>query len=254
MQNNLPLVHAEGISLARTDCDGIFHVRVIDKEVKNRLPWDRFVRLQAAADKIKAVLPTACSVLDVGGYEGALAFFLESGYSVDVLDPETTGGTANCINAADLSYEVVTAVDVLEHIIPEQRKTALCECARVASKLLVLNYPCRESAPAQKLMLEFTNNTFVRQHVEWELPDSHWVIGELAEAGFDCQIIPHTNVGIWLGQYLVQNLVPTVAAALNAMLVSNHSAEPFNLPLYHMVIALRRSILKSPRQLHNFGR
>lgn len=240
MQHNLPLVHAEGISLARTDCDGIFQVRVIDKEVKDRLPWDRFVRLQAAAEQIKTSLPAACSVLDVGGYEGALAFFLESDHSVDVLDPETTGGTATCINAADLSYEVVTAVDVLEHITPDQRKTVLSECARVASKLLVLNYPCRESTPAQELMLKLTNNAFVRQHVEWELPDSNWVISELAELGFHSQVIPHTNVGIWLGQYLVQNLLPNVASALNSALVANHSVEPFSIPLYHLVTAIRR--------------
>ncbi|HEY9682465.1 MAG TPA: class I SAM-dependent methyltransferase [Oculatellaceae cyanobacterium] len=240
MQNNLPLVHSEGISLARTDCDGIFHVRVINKEEKNRLTWDRFVRLQAAAEQIKASLPAACSVLDVGGYEGALAFFLESDRSVDVLDPETTGGTATCINAEDRSYEVVTAVDVLEHINPEQRKTVLSECARVASKLLVLNYPCRESAPAQELMLKLTNNVFVRQHVEWELPDSNWVIGELAELDFDCQIIPHSNVGIWLGQYLVQNLLPNVASVLNSALIANHSVEPFSIPLYHLVAATRK--------------
>jgi hypothetical protein len=240
MQHNLPLVHAEGIRLARTGCDGIFHVRVIDKGAKNRLSWDRFVRLQAAAEQIKTNLTAACSGLDVGGYEGALAFFLvESGHSVDVLDPETTGGTATCINAADFSYEVVTAVDVLEHISPEQRQTAIFECARVASKLLVLNYPCRESAPAQELMLKLTNNAFVRQHVEWELPDSNWVVGELAEAGFDCQIIPHTNLGIWLGQYLVQNLLPEVAPALNAALIARHSAEPFSSPLYHLVVAIR---------------
>lgn len=240
MQHNLPLVHAEGISLARTDCDGISHVRVVDKEVKNRLPWDRFVRLQAAAEQIKTSQFKACSILDVGGYEGALAFFLDGDHSVDVLDPETTGGTATSINAADLSYEVVTAVDVLEHITPEQRKTALSECARVASRLLVLNYPCRESSPAQELMLKFTDNAFVRQHVEWELPDSNWVVNELAEAGFDCQIIPHTNVAIWLGQYLVQNLLPDVASALNSLLVTSYSTEPFNVALYHLVVAKRR--------------
>jgi hypothetical protein len=212
MQNNLPLVHAEGISLARSDCDGIFHVRVIDSEAKNRLSWDRFVRLQAAAEQINASLGLASSVLDVGGYEGALAFFLESSHSVDVLDPETTGGTATCINAADHSYEVVAAIDVLEHITPELRRAVLIECARVASQLLVLNYPCR---------------------------DSNWVVSELTELGFQCQIIPHTNVGIWLGQYLVQNLLPNVAAQLNSALVENHSVEPFNTPLYHLVVGTR---------------
>lgn len=239
MQNNLPLVHAEGISLARSDCDGIFHVRVIDSEAKNRLSWDPFVRLQAAAEQINASLGLASSVLDVGGYEGALAFFLESSHSVDVLDPETTGGTATCINAADHSYEVVAAIDVLEHITPELRRAVLIECARVASQLLVLNYPCRDSISAQKLMLQLTDNVFIKQHVDWELPDSNWVVSELTELGFQCQIIPHTNVGIWLGQYLVQNLLPNVAAQLNSALVENHSVEPFNTPLYHLVVGTR---------------
>jgi hypothetical protein len=112
MHNHLPLVHAEGISLPRTDCDGIFHVRVINKEEKNRLAWDCFARLQAAAEQIKAGLLAACSVLDVGGYEGALAFFLESNRSVDVPAPETTRGTSTCINAEDRSYEVVTVAYV----------------------------------------------------------------------------------------------------------------------------------------------
>ncbi len=239
MEHDLPLVHAEGISLARSEFDGIFHVRVIDREKKHRLAWDRFVRLQAVAKQVEENSSAACSVLDVGGYEGALAFFLDGSHSVDVLDPKTTGGTATCISAADLSYDVVAAVDVLEHIGPDQRNTVLHECARVASNLLVLNYPCRESAPAQALMLQLTNNAFVRDHVEWELPDSDWVTSELTKLGFECQLISHTNVGIWLGQYLVQNLLPDVAIALNSALIANHSLEPFSVPLYHLLKAKR---------------
>ncbi len=231
-----PITETGGICLKQTNSPGIARVEVTEKEAKALLPWDRFVRLKAAAELIEAnSLP--CSVLDVGGYDGALAFFLS--YPVDLLDPSTTGGTATSINASDHSYDVVAAVDVLEHIKPNERRGVLLECARIASKLLVLNYPCRESLPAQQLMLQLTNNAFVKEHVEWELPDSDWVMSELTALGFECQLVCHTNAGIWLGQYLVQNLLPDVAPLLNSALIADHSTEPFSIPLYHLVVAKR---------------
>jgi hypothetical protein len=105
---------------------------------------------------------------------------------------------------------------------------------------LLLNYPCRESAKAQELMLRLTNNPFVKQHVEWPLPDSASVIEELCEIGFKADIIPHASVAVWLGQCAVQNLLPELAPALNSALVANHATEPFSIPLYHLVVAERK--------------
>ena len=239
MTKKIPITAINGVEFSSSDLVNIVQVRVVDRNGLSKLSWDRFVRLQATANcVVQPENQTAAKLLDVGGYDGALALFL-AGYNVELLDPETTGGTAMAIAALDQAYEVVTAVDVLEHIAPEERSSALKECARITSKQLVLNYPCQESAAAQELMLKLTGNSLIKQHVEWPLPDTDWVVKTLEELDFQVEVIKHTSVAIWLGQYLVQNLLPEVSAELNKFLIEKHSAEPFNVPLYHLVSAIR---------------
>jgi len=180
-------------------------------------------------------------LLDVGGYDGALALFLDD-LEIHLLDPDTTGGLATAISDDDGSYRFVAAVDVLEHIEPEQRQQALKEIARVSSKHVVLNYPCEASKAAQVLMLKLTDNSLIRQHVEWPLPDSNWVMAELEELGFTCELTPHANAGLWVGQYLVHNLMPEAGSELNKYLIEHHANESFNVPLYHLVTAVKKNI------------
>lgn len=203
---------------------------------KHDLSWDRFVRLNAAAH---AALETgAKTILDAGGYDGALAFFLE-GISIDLIDPATTGGSVLHIPAEAGSYDAVVAVDVLEHIEPQSRSRALAEFARVARDYIVLNYPCSESKDAQKLVLELTNNSLIREHVEWDLPDTDRVLRELATLGFTGKLIPHTSIAVWLGQYVALNLAPDTAKPLNQHLIANYAHEPFSKPLYHLLVCKR---------------
>lgn len=182
----------------------------------------------------------AKSILDAGGYDGAIAFFLKDAL-IDLIDPETTGGSVLDISAPDHSYDAVVAVDVLEHIEPNDRKRALREFARVARKNVILNYPCQKSKEAQTLALKLTNNSLIREHVEWELPDSDWVLHELAEYGYVGQVMPHTNIAIWLGQYVTLNLLPEAAKELNRYLVAHHADEPTTSPLYHLLVCERTS-------------
>lgn len=204
------------------------------------LSWDRFVRLKAAADYVQQKRKPGDCLLDVGGYDGALALFLD-GLTVDLLDPDTTDGCVTQIQAEDDSYDFVVAIDVLEHIPPDLRSLALRECARVARTHLVINYPCQASRPAQDLVLKLTNNRLVREHVEWPLPDSYWVMSALAKAGFRCDLKEHANVGIWVGQYLMHCLLPDKAVELNRFLIDHHVADRFETPLYHLVTASRSS-------------
>lgn len=211
-------------------------IRVTDSSAQAALSWDRFVRLKATAEALEKRLSLGSIGLDVGGYDGALALFLE-GMEIDLLDPATTGGSATAIEVEDQAYDFVAAVDVLEHVEPEQRQLVLKECARIARQYLVLNYPCRESRAAQELMLRLTGNSLIRQHVEWQLPDSDWVTQELKALGFACEVKPHSSTAIWVGQYLAQNLMPEAAKELNRYLIEHHSKESFDTPLYHLVIA-----------------
>ena len=231
----VPIKAINGIELELADGEKIATARIIDENARLNLSWDRFVRLKAAADSIGNI---SGRILDAGGYDGALALFLP-GHSVDVIDPATTGGSVLEIPAPDESYEAVVAVDVLEHLDPKDRAIALSEFARVAKKGIILNYPCRDSKEAQELALKLTNNALIREHVQWELPDSKWVLEELARFGFTGVVKPHTSIAIWLGQYVTLNLVPEASAVLNRHLVENYAEEPSSRALYHLVVCQR---------------
>jgi hypothetical protein len=232
----VPIKAIAGVELDLQEGNQIAAARVTDNTARFRLSWDRFVRLKAAAEAIQAMPPGR--ILDAGGYDGALSLFLPD-YKVEVIDPATTGGSILDIPAANASYPAVIAVDVLEHIDPEDRAKALSEFARVAATHIILNYPCRDSKEAQKLAFKLTNNSLIREHVEWELPDSNWVLSELAKHGFRGTVRAHTSVAVWLGQYLTLNLMPEVAAELNGHLVENFDDEPFTKPLYHLLTCER---------------
>jgi len=233
----VPIKTISGIELEATEVSGISKVIVTNPEAKKDLSWDRFVRLKAAADAGTGMKPN--SVLDAGGYDGALGLFMPQ-IAIDLIDPATTGGCVLKIPAPDASYDLVTAIDVLEHIEPKDRAQALSEFARVARQSVILNYPCRDSKPAQELMLKLTNNSLVKEHVQWELPDSNWVLGELEKYGFNGTVRGYASVAVWLGQYLTQNLSPEASKPLNEHLVEHYAEEPCSTPLYHLVVCDRK--------------
>ncbi|MBX9879348.1 MAG: class I SAM-dependent methyltransferase [Candidatus Obscuribacterales bacterium] len=230
------MLSPSGIELKPTDADGISRVEIKDSGSKQLLTWDRYVRLNAASQAIKA---TGCiTVLDAGGFDGALGLFLPD-RSIDLIDPATTGGSVLQIPAKDNSYDLVAAIDVLEHIEPKDRLSTLKEFARVAKNCIILNYPCRDSKSAQELVLKLTGNELIRQHVEWELPDSNWVLSQLAKYGFAGTVTPHTSIAVWIGQYVSLNLAQDKAALLNQHLVENYANEPTTRNLYHLLVCKR---------------
>ncbi len=104
------------------------------------MSWDRYVRLKAASEAITRNASRDAAILDVGGYDGALALFLPE-YEIDLIDPATTGASLLQQPAGALSYDVAASIDALEHIEPRERENALRELVRVARKWIVLNYP-----------------------------------------------------------------------------------------------------------------
>ncbi len=235
MIGGIPINLIEGIELSIRG-NGIATATVTRAEAAEDLSWDRFVRLNAAARALSGL--SLKTILDAGGYDGALAFFLKDA-TIDVIDAATTGGSVLDIPSEDAAYDAVVAVDLLEHIEPKDRSKALSEFARTARRYVVLNYPCRDSHEAQELALKLTKNSLVREHVEWELPDSDWVLEELSKYGYSGIVTPHTSIAIWLGQYTTLNLLPDQAKDLNRHLVANYAEEPTTRSLYHLVVCQR---------------
>lgn len=238
MKKAVPISIIKGVELVSTDRPGISTVVVKDSSKRLDLSWDRFVRLKAAAEAIKQICTIDHRILDLGGYDGALALFLEE-YAVELIDPATTGSSLLQQIASPSSYDLVAAVDVLEHIAPVERKNALQELSLIARKFIVLNYPCRETTEAQKIILQASNNPLIREHVEWELPDTKEVVAQMEELGYSAKVTAHASLAVWLGQYLTLNLAPESAEEMNRYLVERHADEPFSTPLYHMIVCTR---------------
>lgn len=234
----IPIKLTGGVELVSTTTPGVCNARVFDATTKTSLPWDRYVRLKAASDTLNRLAGPNSKVIDVGGYDGALALFLPT-HHIDVIDPATTGACSLKVSLPDLSYEVVTAIDVLEHIEPTARTAFLQELARMAKSHVILNYPSAESKAAQELVLKATNNSLIREHVEWDLPDTAWVVATMQKLGFNASVIAHSSLAVWVGQYLTLNLAPDAGQELNRYLVQHHSDEPFAVSLYHLVVCER---------------
>jgi len=222
-----------GVELKETSTPGTHRAVVIDVDRRFELTWDRFLRLHNTAEAVRHRVGKSDSILDVGGFDGALAMFLAE-YQVDVIDPITTGGTGHRITAE--SYDVVVSIDALEHVPPGERQTFSKELGKAARQHLFINFPGRHTTIAQQLIFELTNNPLVKEHVHWQLPDLEEVRAWVEATGFQVQTRQHTSLGQWISQYLLQAIAPDAAARANRHLLEHHLKDPVGTTLYDLII------------------
>lgn len=237
-QNDIKLALNKGVELKATSEAGVSAVIVLDQNGRFDLTWDRFLRLHNTAEAVKQSVVASTHILDVGGFDGALAMFLP-GYSLDVIDPITTGGTGHSITTG--SYDAVVSIDALEHVPPSDRESFTRELCNASRKDIFINFPGQQSVGAQQLVFELTDNPLVKEHVIWELPDKQEVKNWMVDAGFEVIVTQHTSVAQWISQYLLQTISPDAAAKVNRHLVENYLAEPVGTPLYDLLIGRRMS-------------
>lgn len=219
-----------------TDVQGVCRATVTDHEKRFDLTWDRFARLHRTAEAVRNRVKISNRIIDVGGFDGALAMFLPD-HQIEVIDPITTGGTG--LGIAPNSYDVVISIDALEHVTPEDRNSFLNRLGDAAVHWLFINYPSMHTAAAQKLLMELTDNPLIREHVEWALPDAGEVKKVLETAGFSVEVQHHSSVSQWISQYLLQTFAPDVAQKANKFLLENHLEEPTGKHLYDLLIGRR---------------
>jgi hypothetical protein len=104
------------------------------------------------------------------------------------LVPVGTDFFANAL--PDASYDVVLAIDFLEHVPCEMRPRAIAELVRIARRTLILGFPCGEKARATD---ERWHAALVRkrqpvpdwleEHVRYVIPQADDVFAILRECG-----------------------------------------------------------------------
>lgn len=191
------------------------------------LPFDQYGRMRVAqniahtlyteidAQRIGQEGPHKLRVLDVGGYPGILRHFLSPDrFELSVLDvvpddgsiPGYTQGSGMELPYEDGSFDVVYALDTLEHIPARDRERFLGEVKRVARLAVVLINPIQS---IQADLAEETLDEYIRwildaqqeqlaEHRAFGLPDFAGTRASFDTSGWVTHTFTLANVYNWL--------------------------------------------------------
>ena len=165
------------------------------------LGFDRYQRFRAAADLINALAAgRSLDILDVGDFDAAFATFAPKHrikpYS-GLITPDTP------LALPDASVDIVCALDVLEHVPPDQRPFFIAELSRAASFACVIAFPIRRAAEAERFVLQLTNSPWLAQHAEHGLPDPADIEDIFDELGLDFTRHPNACLPSWTAMMLL---------------------------------------------------
>lgn len=205
------------------------------------VPFDQYQRYRIAAEIAEEVaaagtpatghLPRA---LDVGGhYEGSggvhrrpIRDFLPHWTTTTVdLGLYPLSGYAEARGSAlpfgDGRFDVVTCLDVLEHVLPAERSSVLLELARVARRTVVVAAPFLDArvVRAEHLLADFIRRTWgteqaqLAEHRERGWPPLDEAAAELTRAGWAVDVFAHGNLWRWLFMMIDKHAVSALPHA-----------------------------------------
>ena len=133
--------------------------------------WESLNRFDWVISKIKELNLENSKILDVGGATGDNILRSQFGYDVDTLDILPNADivcSATDIPLDSDSYDLVTCIDMLEHVPKEIRQRIIDEMIRVAKFAVLIVAPQDTSANrfAEDLVLSYIKSKFVMQHRE----------------------------------------------------------------------------------------
>ena len=250
--------------LARTDPLEAPRFEIAAEPVDNEtflleLPFDHYQRYQAVASILNQNFSPGQSVLDVGGALGYLDRFTP-GFSVTVLDriwedrPNSLRYDGARLPFADGSFDIVTAVDTLEHVPPDQRPGFLSELARAARQAVILCGPYEEPhvAEAESLLRDYLRvqwqrqDRFLEEHARFTLPRRADAAEILQAQGFHLTEIPNGYLPRWLFMQFVTlalGLAPELEEGkrrLNAVYNRYFFEQDHQYPAYRIITAAIR--------------
>jgi len=235
------------------------------------LPFDLYQRYRLAAEALDRlrVPDETFEVLEVGGHPGYSRKFLAQDRII-VTDILSSGNDLDMVSSAeslpfpDHSFPVTLAVDVLEHVAPDQRAEAVSEMARVSSEAVLIAAPFEYglARSAEKLVFDFIKewlgyeHKYLKEHLEHPAPGLVETESELVRLGFDTVVIPNGALERWLvmmlGYYYfdgfsgAMELRKEISAFYNANFFWMDVAEP---AYRHLIVASRKRLREKPGAL-----
>ncbi len=207
---------------------------MIKQAKKIRLPADLYSRNtlfgllteQILADHASDEHNRSLEILDVGGYQGKLSWFLPQHTKLTILDqkpaPEQSNthyvqGDARQLPFPDGHFDLVISSDMLEHVDEADREQVVAEMFRVSRHYVILAAPfdniynrkAEEFINAQFKQYSGNNHPFLIEHLENGLPDVDQIEHLLHEKSQSVVKIGEGNIYNWYLQQL------TTGAKLN---------------------------------------
>jgi len=183
------------------------------------LPFDLYERYALAREVVDRLAPGHGSLLDVGGTMGGDAGHLAwtgdffPGRDVRVVDTRWADLPRHLrfepgqpLPFADRSFEVVLAMDVLEHVPPGEREAWLAEAYRVADGLLLVAAPFDTPgvAEADRFLFELIRSRygyehgFLAEHLAHGHPGLAATCERLRSLGAAVAVLPSGHLPSWL--------------------------------------------------------
>lgn len=209
-----------------------------------QLGFDRYQRFAATAELIGQVAEEAggrrLSILDVGGFDNALAAFLP-GHDLTPWGGKVLSGGGG-MPLPDRSQDVVVALDVLEHVPPAERGYFLGELARVCRLALLVGFPVRAAAQAEAFVLELTGSAWLAEHREHGLPDPAEVEDIFRDLGLAFTRQPNASLPSWTAMMLLMHGVQDLAlrARISGFFNQNFAPLENREPAYRYIYLCRR--------------
>lgn len=198
--------------------------RNITQKLENKYPeWDVSVALRylGIVKDIKKNFKDKVKILDVGSGGFGLCVYMKGKYDITGTDIETGGKKYKDIKVIkasveklpfkDFSYDIITSVDMMEHLPEKIRKKAVFEMVRVAKQKIYLAFPRGKTSTLIDRFLrryyKFTHKKeldFLNEHIRYQLPGERETEVFFYEAAskFKKDVVVNkkgnTNIFLWL--------------------------------------------------------
>ena len=204
-----------------------------------KLGFDRYQRFRAAQELIEQLADgRRLTILEAGVFDQAFTPFL-TGHDHRCWPEQIRPGHG--VNLPDRSVDLSMALDVLEHVRPEERAFFISELVRLADKAVLLSFPIKKAQEAEKFVLELTGSAWLAEHQRLGLPD-HEEIEKLFD-GLGLEFVRHPNGSLpsWTAMMLLMyGLERTIRDQVCAFFNQNYYALENREPAYRYIYVLSR--------------
>jgi len=152
------------------------------------LPFDVFERHKMVSSFIKN---SEDRILDVGGGVEGLGRFIENKVTVTNLNAGDVIADGRNLPFTNSQFDIVTNIDVLEHIPKKDRQKFVNELLRVARKKVIVSTPLGSDvhSKAEKKLLAYlenrgSNSDYLREHIKNGLPTKEELKGYFSDEAF----------------------------------------------------------------------